>query len=284
MENEKKTSGWKIFFYLTPLYIILGYPLYNWHQKINSGDINISEDDYSAFASDEGEIKKTSSSELYTPDLNDVGYSVNYKSGGESPDEGKSRHTYERRETKPKKTNKATNRSARKNTKKKRQLHDAGKESIRDRETQYMGKKTGFLTSAVGKAMNNPKVVKGLFNNILVVKGFMGRAKVKEVLSSPDALVNYIKNTPAAGNFLNNSIVKKALNNPAIVQAIASSKLAATLLSSPAVKGLLEDSDKMNEILSSNPELMNLLTNPNIMSALSQNPAAAAALANINLK
>ena len=280
MADENKTSGWKIFFYLTPLYIILGYPLYNWHQKVNSGDLNISKDDYSAFASDEGEIKKPSLS--LEPKLNDVGYSVNYQSGGKTGYEEESRLDYQDQEASQQRMSEPINKSTRNPSKKNRASNTTGKESIRDRETKYIGQKKGFLTSAVGKAMEKPKVVKALFNNVLVVKGFMGRKKVKEVLSSPDALADYIKNTPATSNFLNNSIVKKALNNPAIVNAIASSKLADTLLSSPAVKGLLEDSNKLNEILDSNPDLLPLLLNPNIMSALAQNPEAASALSNLN--
>jgi hypothetical protein len=280
MADEKKTSGWKIFFYLTPLYIILGYPLYNWHKKINSGDINLSKDDYSAFSSNKGEIKKTSFSASHTPDLNDSGYSGSYKSGGERPDEKKSQRTYQRQEEKLRKTNKPK----KQNPNQKQKSNSGAGERIRDRETQYVGQKKGYLTSVVGKAMKSPKVVKALFNNPLVVKGFMSRDTVKKALKDPDALANYITNTNAASNFLNNSVVKAALNNPTVVSALVSSKMAGTLLSSPAVKGLLKDSDKMNEILSSNPELINLLTNPSIMSGLSQNPDAAGVLANLNLQ
>ena len=282
MANENKTSGWKIFFYLTPLYVILGYPLYNWHQKINSSDVNLSKNDYGAFSSDEGEIKKTFSSEPNIPNFNDMGYSVNYKSGGEIPDKRQSRSAYTRQ--KPSSSKRTSARRKKQSSNQKRDSNSGGEESIRDRETKYIGQKKGFLTSAVGKAMKNPKVVKALFNNSLVIKGFMGRDKVKKVLKSPDALADYIINTNAASNFLNNSVVKTALNNPAIVGAVASSKLASKLLSSPAVKGLMEDTNKMNEILTANPNLIPLLTNPNVVNALMQNPETAGALSNLNLQ
>ncbi|MEA3307573.1 MAG: hypothetical protein U9Q34_07290 [Elusimicrobiota bacterium] len=279
MENENKKSGWKIFFYLTPLYIILGYPIYNWHQKVNSGDVNISKEDYSAFASDEGEIKQSAVSKSYEPEFQDVGYSVNYRSDGESDDTRISRQTSDRKKVQSREN--AKNRKQ-KTARTRSQIRDKGKESIRDRETKYIGKKKGFLTSAVGKAMKNPKVVKALFNNGLIVNGFMGRDKVKEVLQNPDALADYIKNTPAASNFLNNAVVKKALNNPAVMGAIASSKLINTLMATPAVKGLLNDEQKVSDILAANPELMPLLSNPAIMGALMQNPDAANALSNLN--
>ncbi len=279
MTENKKTNGWKIFFYLTPLYIILGYPLYDWHQKVNSGDVDISKEDYSAFTSDEGELKRAASSELYEPEFQDMGYSVNYQSGGERKN---ARISTQNNERKKSATRKKTGKTKRKSASKRAPRRDAGEDSIRARETKYMGQKKGFLTSAVGKAMGNPKMVKALFNNGLVVKGFMGRAKVKEVLQNPDALADYIKNTPAAGNFLNNAIVKKALNNPAVVKTIASSKLVTTLLSAPAVKELLNDEQKVSEIIASNPELMPLLSNPALMSAFMQNPDTANALSNIN--
>ncbi len=56
-KTKRKQAVGKYFFTFTPLYIILGYPLYNWQKKYNSGDVNISKEDYSAFSSDEGEIK-----------------------------------------------------------------------------------------------------------------------------------------------------------------------------------------------------------------------------------
>ncbi|MBU4491323.1 MAG: hypothetical protein KKD69_02560, partial [Euryarchaeota archaeon] len=159
MENKK--NGWKIFFYLTPLYIIVAYPLYNWHKKINSSDINLSKDDYSAFSSDEGRIKKNSFSKSHIPQLQDMGYSVNYKPTGDRGNE-KDTRTYKRQKPETQKTNKKTKRKHQSNATK-------DKESIRDRETQYIGQKNGYLTSAVGTAMKNPKVVKALFNNPLVV-------------------------------------------------------------------------------------------------------------------
>ncbi|MBU2530576.1 MAG: hypothetical protein KKD35_06000, partial [Elusimicrobia bacterium] len=165
MANEKKTSGWKIFFYLTPLYIILGYPLYNWHKKINSGDVNLSKDDYGAFSSDEGEIKKPSFAKSHTPKFNDIGYSVSYNTGGESPDEEEEQRTYQKQENSPIKTsqNKKQNYNRNQNAGQNQKSNSGPGESIRDRETQYIGQKTGYLTYAINKAMKNPKVVKALF-------------------------------------------------------------------------------------------------------------------------
>ena len=269
MENENKKNGWKMFFYLTPLYILLAYPLYHWHKEINSSDIDLSKNDYSAFSSDKGEIKQTSFSKSHIPQFQDSGYAVNYKL--------ESKGDYE-------KNSRLSRKKYRTNNNQKRQSNIKANLSVKDKEHQYIGRKKGYLTSAVGAALKNPKVVKTLFNNSLVIKGFMGRDRVKKVLKDSDALTDYIMNTDAADNFLNNSIVKKALNNPSIVEAVISSKLASKILSSPAVKGLLKDSEKTNKLLSSNPEFMILLANPLIMNALMQNPETASALSNINLR
>jgi hypothetical protein len=80
MDQEPEKSGWKIWLYLTPVYIIAAIPLARWTMKINSSDVDLSKDDYRAFNSQEGEIKK-SNAVVYSPDLDESGYSVRYRSG-----------------------------------------------------------------------------------------------------------------------------------------------------------------------------------------------------------
>lgn len=277
-EGKKRKSGWLILLYLSPLYLLLAWPLYKWHQKVNSPDLLLDEDDYWAFAKDEGEIKDSVSLDAYVPKLNDVSYTVSYKTGGEKKEkeEQKPISAYHREsfgKKKPAKRNKAGP-SAKKTAQK-----NAG---IKSREYMSIGHQKGYMTSLVGKIMGNEKVMKAIFNNSLVVNGFMQRDTVKAALSSPEALADYLSNTGAANNFLSNPVVQKALNNPTAVNTVASSKLMNEILDSPAISGLMKDPDKLNKIMSENPQLGELLMNPNVMNAIMNNPEMAGAMQNIS--
>jgi hypothetical protein len=81
MDEQPKKSGWRIWLYLTPVYIILAIPLVKWTMKNFSSDVSLSKDEYTAFNSSEGEIKKAKN-EGYNPELSDIGYTLHYHSGG----------------------------------------------------------------------------------------------------------------------------------------------------------------------------------------------------------
>ncbi len=281
MANENKTrSGWWILLYLSPLYLLLAYPLYKWHKKITSPDVSLTSEEYRAFASDEGELKKSSVLDSYTPNLHDLSYTVRYKTEGETADY-KDENRKKTVRTDSRRSTSADLKRARKKSSGNRK--SASYLSVKMREYMSIGSQKGYMTSLLGKVMNNPKVMKALFNNSLVVKGFMQRGTVKKALSSPEQLTNYITKTNAVNNFLSNPVVQKALNSPAVVNTIASSKLMSEIINSPAISGLVKDPSKINQIISENPELGKLLSNPNIMNALMNNPATAGAMTNINI-
>ncbi|MEA3307376.1 MAG: hypothetical protein U9Q34_06290 [Elusimicrobiota bacterium] len=151
MKKNKKNSGWKIFFYLTPVYVILAYPLYNWHKKINSENINLRQDEYSIFSSKEGETKKPSSFSLYEPKFQDVGYSVNYKSGGETLEDSYGK-------TGSAGSDKGKERGlTKKNMDPNIRLNTAGGESIGGIKGKYTGKTKGFSNSSLSISNNDSR-------------------------------------------------------------------------------------------------------------------------------
>ena len=283
MDQEPRKSGWKIWLYLTPVYIIVAIPLVRWTIKVNSGDVDLSKDEYKAFNSQEGEIKK-SSAVVYSPDLDESGYSVRYRSGHSA---GAQKYDSERKETAGAKRQdsagaqgSAAGTAERKNT--------AGYQQqpltpMQQREQKSFGFTKGYLTYAVGKTMNNPKAVSALFNNSFVVGGFMARDTVKAALGSAQGLQNYLSNTSAVNTFLGNNVVKAALANPQIINAVASSSLASAIISSPAIQDLIKNPDSINNILASNPQIAMFMADPNIMRALMNNPQTAGVVGGLNL-
>ncbi|PKM98544.1 MAG: hypothetical protein CVU79_02645 [Elusimicrobia bacterium HGW-Elusimicrobia-3] len=285
MADEARKSGWKIWVYLTPVYIIIAIPLLMWIKKINSSDVGLSKEEYNVFNASEGEVKKRRQQKNYDPGLTDIGYTVRYRSGdapeGSLGGDGPSKEAEERvREAAAARGQQA---AAGEQGYKPKPAAQAALESsdTRAKEQMGLGNQKGYLTYAVGKTMNNPKAVAALMNNSWVVKGFMGRSTVKGALGSPEGLNNYLKNTTAVNNFLGNSVVQAAIKNPAVVNAFAGSAMAGAILSSPGVQGLMQNPQALMEMANTNPEVMQLLSNPNVMAALMNNPQTAGLAANL---
>ena len=281
MGEERKKSSWKTWVCLSPVYIILAVLLVRWTARINSSDVDLSKEEYTAFNAPEGEIKKYRNAD-YNPDLNDSGYSVRYRSGGAEsgslPGDGPDRQAVAQAE-------KAA--AARKAQYKKTEAAGQGKgrsanqialesNDTRAREQMGLGNQKGYLSYAVGKIMNNPKAVGALLNNKHVVNGFMSRGTVKAATASPQGLANYLKSDGPA-NFINNPVVKAALNNPAIISAVASSGIVGAMLNTPAAMALMNDPKALGDLINSNPELMVTLN------MLMSNPEAAGLMGKFNI-
>jgi hypothetical protein len=278
MEGENKKSAWKIWVYLTPLYILVGIPLVKWTMKINSGDVAMSKEEYGAFNSAEGEIKKSTTG--YNPDLNDLGYTVRYRSGKEGPEPDSSPRSGGSRDEGKAGTGSGQQAAAGKTGQQSGQSRFAsGSQAALDsdqtkaKEQMGFGMQKGYLSYAVGKAMNNPKAVGALLNNSFVVNGFMSRGTVKNATGSAQGLADYLKGS-GPSNFLNNPIVQAAMNNPAIVSAVASSGMVSAMLNTPAAQELMKDPQALADLVTNNPQLVQLaMQNPQTMTMLMSNPA-----------
>lgn len=289
MEGEEKKSGWKIWVYLTPVYILIAIPLVKWTMKINSSDVPLSSEEVNVFNATEGEVKKRQAQKSYDPGLTDSGYSVRYRSGdepetslvrgGDEPQDkagggstGASRQQYggQQQSRQPAQGEQGSSRFQ-------ANANQAALESngTRAKEAMGMGYQKGYLSAAVAKVAGSPKAVGALLNNKYVVEGFMSRPTVKAATGSAQGLANYLKgNGPS--NFVNNPIVKDALNNPALVSAVAGSGLVAAMLNTPAAQELMKDPQALGDIVNNNPQLMTLfMQNPMAAQALMSNPDVA---------
>ena len=276
MEGDNKKS-WKIWIYLTPVYILLAIPLVKWTQRINSSDVKLDKDEYSAFNAEEGEIRKSGNDPDYDPGLNDGTLSVRYRSGGgASADEerrAEARTEAKRREVAGEAAAAERARAGQGEYRRRAGAQAALESADTNAKTQMsVGAQKGYLTAAIGKVANNPKAVGALLNNGYVVKGFMGRGTVKAATASPEALANYLKG-PGPMNFMNNPVVKAAMNNPALISAVAGSAMVSAFLETPAAKGLMNNPDALAAMVQNNPQLVNLaMQNPQTLTMMMSNP------------
>lgn len=89
MEEEQEQTGeqqktgekgkYKIWLYITPVIILLTWPVVRWVMRANSNDMRLSKDAYSAFNSQEGELQRENEAGKPAPELNERGLSIRYK-------------------------------------------------------------------------------------------------------------------------------------------------------------------------------------------------------------
>jgi hypothetical protein len=277
----EETSGKKPAFwlYLLPLFILAAWPAVKWMKKANSGDLNLSRDEYTAFNSEEGELSDTRPSGLERPEFNDGILGVRYKSKARAAADERAA-AEERAASLKEAAEKRAAASGARTSDASRSPQTASREDagqgaanpLRAREQQSMGFVKGMMSGAVERAMNNPKAVGAIFSNKFVVSGFMARGTVKAATSSPEGLANYLK-SGAAVNFINSPLVRAALNNPAIISAVASSGLVSAMLETPAAKALMNDPKALGDLITSNPQLVSIaMSNPATMNMLLTNP------------
>ncbi|MCX5791893.1 MAG: hypothetical protein NTY45_06705 [Elusimicrobia bacterium] len=270
MDEEHKRAGSKFWIYFIPVCILVAIPLVKWTMKLNSGDMALSKEEANVFNTDEGEIRKQAKTSS-DPNLNDQALTVRYRMGkpGDSDREyAAARAAADARE-------KAAAREAGQQASEAAQPAQAAVPPEAAKKQAGLGVQKGYLTYAVGKAMDNPGVVKALLNNKFVINGFMSRGTVKAASGSAQGLANYLKGGGPA-NFLNNPVVKAAMNNPAIVSAVASSGLVGAMLQTPAAQALMKDPDAIADLISSNPQLVALaMSNPATLTTLMNNPSVA---------
>jgi len=236
MEREK--SGWRIWLYLTPVYIIAAVPLIKWTMRVNSSDMALPQDTYTAFNSQEGEIKKKPAV-VYTPELSESAYSLNYRSAKDSAQEKRFSYGF----TKGYLTRAISNAA---------DIPQTMGRLLNDREVIR-----GFMSrSTVKAATASPGALEFYLKDGKVIETFMANTAVKRALDDPQtlaaaqssALVKTLLNTPAGKALLNDPAATAGIisSNPALKRLIADRRIKGLLMSDPKMRAciaLVNDSD-----------------------------------------
>ena len=272
MEENNQKKSFKIWLYLIPLFILAAWPALKWLHKANSNEMNLSQDAYTAFNSETGEIRKTGKPQAGNPDFDYGIVGVRYKSkGSEVADEkaeAEDRAATQAQAARQEAAREQPRTAAPAGTGKVVQT-SGPMDGMKAREQQSAGYTKGYLSYAMGKVINSPKAVSAILNNKNVISGFMSRGTVQSALGSKEGLANYLKGAGPA-SFINNPMVKAAMSNPAVVSAVASSGLISAMLDTPAAKELMNDPKALGDLVTNNPELVGMLmSNPNAMGLLS---------------
>lgn len=245
MEKEEKPKNppWIIWLYLIPVYILLLVLLAYWIKKTSTPEIDLTPAEESAFIAP---VKIRQISPL---------------------DIQKSKEA----ETKIKKTLEMSPREKMLQRKQKREA---------EKKFKIIGSTAGKLIEAVEFAYKNPKAVKALFDNEIVVREFLNRETVKPLLENTTELKNFLITSPKVDEFLDNKTVTKVINKVGadatekedLLTSIARSKLAEKILTSPAVSEIINSPKIRREIIEKRKRLGLLTANVNLLEEIKSNP------------
>ena len=275
MEQEPGKSNWKIWLYMTPVYIaiIIAIPLIKSIYNKNSGD------EQKPFHFQEGETRKNDSPlPSPAPAGSDATRYEPEKTAAEEISRAPETRTEERQ---PAQKAQAAVPDTRKNEAAVEQKPKP-RNPKEERKDVSIGFTKDYISYMVGKNLS-PKTVSALLNNSFVVKGFMARSTVKAALGSTQGLQNYLSNTDAVNSFLGKGVIKAGMQDSNILNAVFSSELAGAVLNSPAMKDLVNHPDALNNMIVANPQLAMMLADPKIMNALTSTPQTAAAAGKMNI-
>ena len=136
---------------------------------------------------------------------------------------------------------------------------------------KIIGEAPYALTINVSSNIDDPDLLRYLFNNDNTAKAFIARADVAPLLQDPAALAKVMADQTAVNAFLSNEIVQKVLSSQQLVSALAGSRLFSYMLISKAVKYYRDHPAEAAKLINTNPALAALKQNPNVRKAVAEN-------------
>jgi hypothetical protein len=271
-QPDNKKTDWKVWLLVLPL-LLAALPLIRYALRLNSGNIELSNEEYSEFNRASGVLKNTRV-QNHPPELPDTSYSVHYRGAAENGAESAAQMP--QAENKPNAGTRAPEPPVQRNG-----APSSDAALLRKQEQLSVGYSRGLLLSALSKVMEHPAAVSALFNNSMIVNGFMSRPAVQKALSSPEALDKLLSDPKVINNFLGNKTVKKAAHDPRVLDALVSSALASSIMGSKALKETLKNpaaASALMQKLAANPKVTEFISNPKVLNALMTNPDTALVL------
>lgn len=127
------------------------------------------------------------------------------------------------------------------------------------------------LTINVSSNIDDPDLLRYLFNQEETAKAFINRADVAPLLEDPVALAKLALDAEKVKAFLADETVQEVLKSPQLVNALAGSRLFSYMLISKSAKYYRDHPTEAAKLINTNPALVSLKQNPNVRKAVAEN-------------
>lgn len=136
---------------------------------------------------------------------------------------------------------------------------------------RIIGEAPWALSINVSSNIDDPDLLRFLFNQKETTDAFVSRADVAPLLADPAALAKAAQDQKVLNDFFAESAVQQVLASPELLNALAGSRLFSTLLISKAVKYYRDHPAEAAKLINSSPALAALKKNPNVRKAVQKN-------------
>ena len=144
-----------------------------------------------------------------------------------------------------------------------------------EREEIGWGAKEGYLLAVLEQNSSDISLLKELYNNKHMIRGFMARENVQEYLLSAENIKRLLSNKEEVNKFLAEPGMKALLASPQAMQTILDSAFANALVSEPAAQEFMKDSAAIENILTENRNLVRVIKKPAIKNFIVKNAKTA---------
>lgn len=140
-----------------------------------------------------------------------------------------------------------------------------------DKDFKILGEAPWGLLNTVHSNLDDPMLVKYVFNNKIVNDSFMDRKDVAKIISDPKELYRIAQSEEELSKFFNYAAVKAALGNQKIVETIGASRIMDSVLRAPAAQYFIKNPKSSAQLINKSPTLSALKKNPGIVNAVKAN-------------
>lgn len=144
-----------------------------------------------------------------------------------------------------------------------------------EREEIGWGAKEGYLLAVLEKNSEDISLLKELYNNKHMIRGFMARETVQEYLFSADNIKRLLSDKEEVNKFLAEPGMKNLLASPQAMQTVLESAFTNALISEPAAQDFMKDSAAIENILTDNRALVRVIKKPAIKNFIVKNSKTA---------
>lgn len=143
--------------------------------------------------------------------------------------------------------------------------------ALTEKNYEVIGAAPWALSVNVSANMEDPELLRYLFNQDITVKAFLSRRDVAPFLADSAELARLAKDESALQAFFSDKTIQDVLASDKLVEALAGSRLFAYILTSKAVKYYRDNPAAAAQLINASTTLSALKKNPAIQKAVKEN-------------
>ena len=143
--------------------------------------------------------------------------------------------------------------------------------ALTQKNYEMIGVAPWALSINISSNIEDPDLLRYLFNQADMCKAFIARNTVAPLLNDPNALIQLVRDESKVRSFFNDEVAQQVLASPKVIEALAGSRLFASLLVSNTGRFFREHPEQAAQLINASPTLKALKQNAAVRKAVTEN-------------